>query len=351
MGPPPPPPNNMQQFPPFNNFQNFNQPQQPPIMPNFHMNAWNSPNSLFPEKTQGNPWQMKPPQQQIRPVMRPPPPPANQQQQMFTPPPQFHPQQPHLNSFQSLPKFPADMNIGDLNKLTINEMMSQPELLKSEKDIQFLQNVHFPEKQQMFGGGPKFPSYAHLLPTSMSFYDMANQSKDFQQRWFLKLLETFGLEEAEKFMELLRQVPVMPKPPQTNHVDAIFNGLGDASKNYLHLLDIQQQQQQQQQQQVKPVSQSFNQLFQSDELDSIFKSSVQSQNSMMGGPKESSNSMYPQASTSNFSERNILNGIDFLPQFNMSTKALELDIESSVVQSPQRSVPLYMRKTQNRNFD
>lgn len=255
----PPPQNNVQQFPPFNNGAPFansvqNQPQpHPPIMPNFHMNQqlntsnlWNSTNSLFSGMDSksvnsapgGNPWQMKPQQSphQIRPpvpVMRPP------QPQMFTPPPQFHAQhqpQQHLNSFQSLPKFSsnsmADMGsfngghanldinslAGHASKLTINEMMSQPELLeslkKSEKDVQFLQNVHFPEKQHMYAIGqqmgqqqpfkfspPKFQShvgnYGHLLPPNMSFYEMANQSKEYQYRWFMKLSETYGLEEGK----------------------------------------------------------------------------------------------------------------------------------------------------------
>lgn len=203
------------------------------------------------------------------------------------------------------------------NKLTINEMMSQPDLMetlkKSEKDIQFLQNVHFPEKQQMFGMGQKFPfyssNYAYLLPPNMSFYDVANQSKDYQYRWFLKLSENYGLEEADKFTELLRQVS-NSKP--SNNVDALFNGM--------HLMDA-------------PKMQQTGSHF--DELDSIFMNSVQNQNMVerdLLGPLSKD---LQQASTSNnFSDRNILNGIDL---FNMSSKDMEEP-------SPQRSVPLYMRK-------
>lgn len=441
MGPihPPPPPNNVQQFPPFNGvpfaspIQNFNQPSNalphaqshPPIMPNFHMNQhlnsntlWNSPNSLFPPAIDknipspqaGNPWQMKPTSmsQQSPHQIRPPVPPAMRSQtnqQMFTPPPQFHPQQQHINSFQSLSKFPSNsvgiggdmssfngnhnnMDMTSLSnhasKLTINEMMSQPDLMeslkKSEKDIQFLQNVHFPEKQHMFAMNQmnqqqslKFPSvnmqptsYAHLLPPNMSFYDVANQSKDFQYRWFMKLSETYGLEEADKFTELLRK-----------NMDSLFNGIGDTSKNYMHLVDLQQQQQQQHHHHAKGDAKlenmlknpsggpSFNEaiankLFQTDELDSIFMSSLQSQkmveSNLLGSlskemeMKHASEPIYQQASTSshaNFSDRNILNGIDL---FNMSSKPIDLELESHV-QSPQRSVPLYMRKTQNRTFE
>lgn len=441
MGPihPPPPPSNVQQFPPYNGvpftpIQNqYNQPSamthaqsHPPIMPNFHMNQhlntstmWNSPNSLFPtgmdknipSPQSGNPWQMKPPamsQQSphqarppVPPVMRPPQQ-ASQQQQMFTPPPQFHPQQ-HLNSFQSLPKFPSntmsDMSSFNGNhtnidmtslsnhasKLTINEMMSQPDLMeslkKSEKDIQFLQNVHFPEKQHMFAMNQmnqqqqnlKFPSanfqsvnYAHLLPPNMSFYDVANQSKDYQYRWFMKLSETYGLEEADKFTELLRQVPLSgnnnAKPYSTN-MDALFNGIGDSSKNYMHLMDMQQQHQHSKVDNLLkiPSAGSFNEaiankLFQTDELDSIFMNSLQNQKMVESNllsslskemeMKHASEPIFSQASNSNvnFSDRNILNGIDL---FNMTTKNIDIEQESS----PQRSVPLYLRKTHNRNFE
>ena len=426
MGPihPPQPPNNLQQFAPFNNgvpfpnpVQNYNQPNHapthPPIMPNFHMNQqqpmnannliWNSPNSLFPSGMEnkniapppppqaGNPWQMKTPaamsQQsphQIRPpvpVIRPPQP--NQNYSTYTPPPQFLPQQ-HLNSFQSLPKFSSNtmndmssfngnhtnMDMSTLSnhasKLTINEMMSQPDLMeslkKSEKDIQFLQNVHFPEKQlypmnqmnsqqqqqqQPFVKFPSTNSHGHLLPPNMSFYDVANQPKEFQYRWFMKLSETYGLEEADKFTELLRQVPLMANNVKPNHIDSLFNGLGDSSKNYVHLMESQHHQQQKPDHLLKMApTGSYN-----DELDSIFMNSIQNQKSI---PKEietksmSEQAYHTQSSNMNFSDRNILNGIDL---FNMSSKPLDLELDSHV-QSPQKaSVPLYMRKTQNRNFE
>lgn len=402
-GPTHPAPTSQQQFPPFNNsvpfpntVQSFSQqpPTHQPVLPNYHMNQhmggnnmWNTPNTLFQTGMEknvqsapaiGNPWQMKPQSmsqqspQQIRPsmpVMRSP-----QSNQMFTQPPQFHAQH-QLNSFQSLPKFPSN-NVTDINafngnhtgmdlnsfvnhtsKLTINEIMSQPELLenlkKSEKDIQFLQNVHFPEKQQMFSMNPmgKVPStnYGHLLPPNMSFYDVANQPKEYQYRWFMKLSETYGLEEADKFVELLRQVPITNKP--VNNVDAMFNGMGDPSKNLIHLMNARQQQHHSgvDGNLLKiPHHASFNEakLFQSDELDSIFMNSLQNQKSVDGHmPKEDTNFSPASGSGLSFSDRNILNGIDL---FNMTSKPLDLALEGD---SPQRSVPLYLRKTLNRNFE
>jgi hypothetical protein len=335
--PPPPPPNNMQQFPPFppSGFPPHQPLMMPTNMPSFKPSFWNSPNSLYPsmEKPAVNPWprgQQSP--HQIRPpvqVQRPP-------SQMYTPPPQFHQQQPqhqHMNSFQSLPKYP------DMNHMTINEMMSQPDLMeslkKSEKDIQFLQNVHFPEKQQMWGGRPFQSNYAYLLPPNMSFYDVANQSKEFQYRWFMKLSENYGLEEADKFTELLRQVT---KPTsQTNHVDALFNGMGDSSKNFMHLLDAPKIPP------PKPPTTHF------DELDSIFMNSLQSQKSAERDLMGSMAKDFQQPSSSNnFNDRNILNGIDLFNMTNSKNLDLDLDIQAP---SPQRSVPLYMRKTQNRNFE
>uniref|UniRef100_A0A1B0CKW5 Putative rna helicase n=1 Tax=Lutzomyia longipalpis TaxID=7200 RepID=A0A1B0CKW5_LUTLO len=100
----------------------------------------------------------------------------------------------------------------------------------AEKDIQFLQNVHFPERlmqpppppqslipsnhpQQIShhiaaGGLNNLQSdFGHLLPPNMSFYEMSLEPKEFQLKWFFKLLETHGLEVANKFAEILRQVP------------------------------------------------------------------------------------------------------------------------------------------------
>lgn len=424
----PPPPNNVQQFPLFNNgapfqntVQNFNQTahsqSHQQMMPNFHMNQhlnasnlWNSPNTLFGSvgesnkaiagpQSAGNPWQMKPvlsqqPPHQVRPpvpVMRPP------QPQIFTPPPQFHPQhqpQQHMNSFQSLPKFNSN-TMGDMgafngnhvnidintlsnhaSKLTINEMMSQPDLMdslkKSEKDIMFHKNVHFPENHQPFGMNqlnqqtPKYPmsmflsqNYDHLLPPNMSVGDIANQSKEIQMRWFNKLSEAYGLEEADKFVELMRHAA---NSRMVNQNEQFYNGSGEP-KNFMHLNEHQKHQKfdgmfeglLKTEQPNEP-----NRLFQNDELDSIFKNSLMGQSSMVDNnllsamskgieKKPTPEQMFPpQHSSSNvsFTDRNILNGIDL---FNMTQKPHD-ELESQL-QSPHRSVPLYMRKTQNRNFE
>lgn len=406
----PPPPNNVQQYPPFNSgpfppnpVQNFNQPNaisHGSMMPNFHMNAgnmWNTPNSLFasgldknlvPPQPVPNPWQqMKSPamsQQsphQIRPpvpVMRP-----AQANQMFTPPvPQFHNQhqsQQMMNSFQSLPKFPmsSDMNYNgnhanldmlanQATKLTINEMMSQSEMLKNDKDsVQFLTNVHFPEKQHLFGMGgqmaTKFPglnpwvSNQHLLPPNMSFFDVANQSKEYQYHWFLKLSEHFGLEQADKFTEILRQIPQCQKPTLAEAM-AFNGGHNEASKNYLHLMEPKVEQNLLKVQQGGFGDSLANKLFQSDELDSIFMSSLPNNMQMPERAlfsKEPEPTIFSSSSTggnANFGERNILNGIDL---FNYSKPELDLKLEPDN-QGPQQSVPLFLRgrsKKHNGNFE
>lgn len=100
----------------------------------------------------------------------------------------------------------------------------------AEKDIQFLQNVHFPERlmqpppppqslmptthpqisHHIAAGGLnnlQTSDFGHLLPPNMSFYEMSIEPKEFQLKWFFKLMETHGLEMAHKFAEILRQVP------------------------------------------------------------------------------------------------------------------------------------------------
>lgn len=90
------------------------------------------------------------------------------------------------------------------------------------KDVQFLQNVHFPERvlhssvsmagnQQIqqnnySNAGNVVDPLTAILPPNMSLYDIAMESKENQLKWFFKLVETQGLETANKFAELLRQV-------------------------------------------------------------------------------------------------------------------------------------------------
>ena len=150
-------------------------------------NLWNSTNSLFPSLpaaesksslTAVNPWHVKPPlsqqSNQFRPTVQQQPAILRTMSQLqhhnvFTPistvqSPSYGQQQHQINPFQSLPKFPNNDSIcngNELNllsnntsKMTLNEIMNQDlmdGIRKSEKDIQFLQNVHFQEKQQLYG--------------------------------------------------------------------------------------------------------------------------------------------------------------------------------------------------------
>jgi hypothetical protein len=83
---------------------------------------------------------------------------------------------------------------------------------KFEKDFHFLQNVHFPEPNHDLNDISHISvndrrlemSNEHLLPPNMSFQELVNQPKDFQYYWFGKISERFGLEEADKFVELLK---------------------------------------------------------------------------------------------------------------------------------------------------
>ncbi|XP_058833823.1 probable helicase with zinc finger domain [Topomyia yanbarensis] len=94
-----------------------------------------------------------------------------------------------------------------------------------DKDIQFLQNVHIPDKfsqpttiqqqqHQHHSNTAINADLNHLLPPNMSFLDVALQSKEFQYLWFIKLVETQGLEAANKFTDILRQVPLAPNTAQ-----------------------------------------------------------------------------------------------------------------------------------------
>jgi hypothetical protein len=399
------------------------------------------------------PWQMKPPammgaaQQSPHPI-RPPigPPqmsrPIQQHNQMYTPPPhaiasnhpqqqfshqiaqqqQQHPQMPHvsgLNTYAAaaaagLPKFNSQQsdiqssfngNHGNMDfnfltnstsKLTLNELILQPDLIenlkKSEKEVQFLHNVHFPEKNQM---GHMHPmqmtknltsgAIAHLLPPNMSFYEIACKSKEFQYKWFLKLAEQYGLEEADKFIELLRQVS-----QQASMAGMMNNGNGmkpmtmmngiedDLSKNYLHLMNEMKATEMNKNENLLKIQAPYaEKMFHSDEIDSIFSNSVAQQQkssfeSLLGASTAAAASTIPNehgemkqnhhpalysslfhapttsASNSNSfggGERNILNGIDI---FNIPSKAIDLDLsDGGNVSSPQRSVPLYMRASKN----
>lgn len=87
-----------------------------------------------------------------------------------------------------------------------------------DKDqYQFLHNVHFPEKppvvRSVAAANPPQNDLSYLLPPGMSFYDIAIESKENQMKWFMRLMETQGLEAANKFTEILRQVPTQTVTP------------------------------------------------------------------------------------------------------------------------------------------
>lgn len=240
-----------------------------------------------------------------------------------------------------------DFNLGS-SKLTLNDFITQPDLLenlkKNEKEVQFLQNVHFPEKNSshmQLGKSASYSNYAHLLPPNMSFYDMANKPRELQYKWFLKLSEQFGLEEADKFVELLKQVPVT-SGSMMNGKPNMMNGYEeDLSKNFMHLMGNNE----------SLLKVSYNdQKFPSNDVDPFYNPQQSYDNLLGPSPKEQDmkqnsallGSLFtgPSGSSAN-SERNILNGIDI---FNIPSKAIDLDLDND---SPQRSVPLYMRASRN----
>lgn len=443
------------------------QPTPPQQQQSFHVtthlsnasNLWNSTNTLFPSLPAAdisksslpavNPWHVKPPLSQQSPHIRPAvlqqsatlrSMPQLQNHNVFTPTstiqsPSYMQHQQQMNHFQSLPKYPNNdlaCNGNELNtlanstsKMTLNDIMNQPEMVdairKTEKDIQFLQNVHFPEKQQLYtmnvlpgmqqhlNSNKTIPftnfhavGCSHLLPPNMSFYDVAMEQRDYQYRWFSQLMEIYGLEEAEKFAEILRQVPILNmnqnsvnnnvnnnKVVNSQHnIDNTINmyntGNDEPMKNYIQLMEMQQQQYQHQQQTgtnnkmeqflkadyCKSLPTASSNMFQTD-VDNIFMSSLSTSNQTMKyenelmeqftqdfdkplqiKPAAVPNSIYQQqltpiqqiSNTADYNnERNILNGIDL---FNLNNKPMNIEMESET-QSPHRSVPLYMRQRNN----
>lgn len=454
---------------------------QPPPPPqqqqqqNFHLtthlsnasNLWNSTNTLFPSLPAAdlsksslpavNPWHVKPPLSQQSPHIRP----AVQQQpatlrsmsqlqnhNVFTPTStiqspsymQQHQQQ-QINHFQSLPKYPINdlaSNGNELNtlanntsKMTLNDMMNQPDLMevirKNEKDIQFLQNVHFPEKQQLYSmnvlpGMQQHPNTnktipftnfhavgcSHLLPPNMSFYDLAMEQREYQYRWFSQLMETYGLEEAEKFADILRQVPILNMNQNSvnnnvnnkvvnssqHNIDNTMNtyntGNDESMKNYIQLMEMQQQQQQYQHQPqtgtinkmeqfskadyCKSLPTASNSMFQTD-VDNIFMSSLSTSNQTMkyenelmeqftqdidkhiqSKPAAVPNIIYQQQQQQQLTPIQLISGtadynnerniLNGIDLFNLTNKPMEIEMENQTL-SPHRSVPLYMRQRNN----
>lgn len=85
---------------------------------------------------------------------------------------------------------------------------------QEKEQIQFLQNVHFPER-----GAPPNPNIREIqpvLPPHISVQDILNEGQDAQLQWYYHLMDTQGAEVAAKFMELLQRtlLPVPPPPKQ-----------------------------------------------------------------------------------------------------------------------------------------
>nr|CAD7397005.1 unnamed protein product [Timema cristinae] len=85
--------------------------------------------------------------------------------------------------------------------------------LDKAEQIQFLHNVHFPEKQALpplpghvlvNGHGPPLPhgDWCTLLPPNVSLGEML-ESQPRQLEWYTHLMDTAGIEAATSFMELL----------------------------------------------------------------------------------------------------------------------------------------------------
>lgn len=88
----------------------------------------------------------------------------------------------------------------------------------------------------------------------MSFLDVALQSKEYQYIWFIKLTETHGLDAANKFIEILRQVPNLAtaaghhnQQPQKKHnplipsqADLFLDNILNTNKDVMAPTNIQQ---------------------------------------------------------------------------------------------------------------
>lgn len=91
-----------------------------------------------------------------------------------------------------------------LNKL--QEPPPQPPLVNLQKEkeqIQFLQNVHFPERQPMMN--PSMRDMHSIIPPNVSLQDMSAENQEAHMRWYHHLLDTQGVESASKFIDLVMQ--------------------------------------------------------------------------------------------------------------------------------------------------
>lgn len=267
-------------------------------------------------------------------------------------------------------------------------------LLRDKESVQFLHNVHFPEKVYTFNQHQTIPnisgSHSHLLPPNMSLHDVLMEPKEFQNSWYKRLIETYGLEEAGKFIEMIKHATTFAS--STNDIKIfnpdgsvrLFNTISDS----VGKINLQPQQQffgmhqelsRKEQLVIKPfVPEEFSKSFlPNEEFDNILTMSINQaiyKNVLVGGDYLENNSHMNQMKHShqlqqpqhqmagnnvNFgNERNILNGIDL---FNFpkapenSHQAPNCYVDSAQPSSSQRSVPLYKRqavfKNENNSFN
>lgn len=123
----------------------------------------------------------------------------------------------------SPPHFVTDNydNLARVNQMYnqhINQQIPHPVMptpthnkVQPEKEhIQFLQNVHFPERPPVVQETIRTPEWT-LLPPNITFHDMALEPKARQLEWYRHLLDTQGMEPATKFSEILQHVINMNK--------------------------------------------------------------------------------------------------------------------------------------------
>ncbi|KAJ8936128.1 hypothetical protein NQ318_022210 [Aromia moschata] len=96
---------------------------------------------------------------------------------------------------QSL-QLPKTVQVTTIPNVTAQPPVKTSFTQSSNKLIQFMNNVHFPEANVL-------NDCINLLPQNMSLADMLLQPPNIQERWYNYLKESTGLEAAEKFKYLL----------------------------------------------------------------------------------------------------------------------------------------------------
>lgn len=112
-----------------------------------------------------------------------------------------------LNNVHNIPlDVPGGYQLPVLQQPTQNHHLQQSYYQQPQQSLlQAYQQQH--QAQHQFGGFSSFSEYSGLLPSNMqNFYEMAAESKEVQYGWYLKLLECYGQEAANKYTEVLKQV-------------------------------------------------------------------------------------------------------------------------------------------------